>query len=90
MKQLKKQTLLNKKEILKNIGLQYKMRRVELGFKAVEIAEKLGVSKQLLSNFEHGKSNNLILALLYEEVLTYEDDKQRIEQRVEPPKQFSQ
>lgn len=66
------------------------MRRVELGFKAVEIAEKLGISKQLLSNFEHGKSNNLILALLYEEVLTYENDKQRIEQRVEPPKQFSQ
>lgn len=81
---------MNKKEILKNIGLQYKMRRVELGFKAVEIAEKLGISKQLLSNFEHGKSNNLILALLYEEVLTYENDKQRIEQRVEPPKQFSQ
>lgn len=90
MKQLKKQTLLNKKEILKNIGLQYKMRRLELGLKAVEIAEKMGISKQLLSNFEHGKSNNLILALLYEEVLTYENDKQRIEQRVEPPKQFSQ
>lgn len=81
---------MNKKEILKNIGLQYKMRRVELGFKAVEIAEKLGISKQLLSNFEHGKSNNLILAIMYEEVLTYENDKQRIEQRVEPPKQFSQ
>lgn len=81
---------MNKKEILKNIGLQYKMRRVELGFKAVEIAEKLGVSKQLLSNFEHGKSNNLILAIMYEEVLTYENDKQRIEQRVEPPEQFSQ
>lgn len=81
---------MNKKEILKNIGLQYKMRRVELGFKAVEIAEKLGISKQLLSNFEHGKSNNLILAIMYEEVLTYENDKQRIEQRVEPPKQSSQ
>lgn len=76
--------------MLKDIGLQYKMRRVELGFKAVEIAEKLGISKQLLSNFEHGKSNNLILAIMYEEVLTYENDKQRIEQRVEPPKQFSQ
>lgn len=85
MKQLKKQTLLNKKEILKDIGLQYKMRRVKLGFKAVEIAEKLGVSKQLLSNFEHGKSNNLILAIMYEEVLTYETDKQRIKQRAEPP-----
>lgn len=81
---------MNKKEILKNIGLQYKMRRVELGFKAVEIAEKLGVSKQLLSNFEHGKSNNLILAIMYEEVLTYEDDKQRIEQRVKPTEQPSQ
>lgn len=90
MKQLKKLTLLNKKEILKNIGLQYKMRRVELGFKAVEIAEKMGISRQLLSNFEHGKSNNLILAIMYEEVLTYENDKQRIEQRVEPPKQPSQ
>lgn len=90
MKQSKKLTLLNKKEILKNIGLQYKMRRVELGFKAVEIAEKMGISRQLLSNFEHGKSNNLILAIMYEEVLTYENDKQRIEQRVEPPKQPSQ
>lgn len=66
------------------------MRRVELGYKAVEIADKLGVSKQLLSNFEHGKSNNLILAIMYEEVLTYENDKQRIEQRVKPPEQFSQ
>lgn len=90
MKQLKKQTLLNKKEILKNIGLQYKMRRLELGYKAVEIAEKLGVSKQLLSNFEHGKSNNLILAMMYEEVLAYEDDQQRAKQRAEPPEQFSQ
>lgn len=90
LKQSKKLTLLNKKEILKNIGLQYKMRRVELGFKAVEIAEKMGISRQLLSNFEHGKSNNLILAIMYEEVLTYENDKQRIEQRVEPPKQPSQ
>lgn len=90
MKQSKKLTLLNKKEILKNIGLQYKMRRVELGFKAVEIAEKMGISRQLLSNFEHGKSNNLILAIMYEEVLTYENDKQRIEQRVKPTEQFSQ
>lgn len=65
------------------------MRRLELGLKAVEIAEKLGVSKQLLSNFEHGKSNNLILALLYEEVLNYENDKQRIKQRAEPPEQPS-
>lgn len=90
LKQSKKQTLLNKREILKDIGLRYKMRRVELGYKAVEIADKLGVSKQLLSNFEHGKSNNLILAIMYEEVLTYENDKQRIEQRVKPPEQFSQ
>ena len=85
LKQLKKQTLLNKKEMLKDIGLQYKMRRVELGFKAVEIAEKLGISRQLLSNFEHGKSNNLILAMLYMEVLDYETDKQRIERGIEPP-----
>ena len=85
LKQLKKQTLLNKREMLKEIGLQYKMRRVELGFKAVEIAEKMGISRQLLSNFEHGKSNNLILAMLYMEVLDYETDKQRIEQRAKPP-----
>lgn len=85
MKQLKKQTLLNKEEMLKDIGLQYKMRRVELGFKAVEIAEKLGISKQLLSNFEHGKSNNLILAISYMEVLDYETDKRGIEQRAKPP-----
>ena len=90
LKQSKKQTLLNKKEILEEIGFQYKMRRLELGFKAVEIAEKLGISRQLLSNFEHGKSNNLILAKMYEEVLAYEDDKQRAKQRAEPPEQFSQ
>lgn len=90
MKQLKKLTPLNKKEILKEIGLQYKMRRVELGFKAVEIAEKIGISRQLLSNFEHGKSNNLILAKRYMEVLDYETDKQRIKQRAEPPEQFSE
>lgn len=76
--------------MLKEIGLQYKMRRLELGFKAVEIAEKLGISKQLLSNFEHGKSNNLILAIMYEDVLAYENDKQRAKQRAESPEQFSQ
>lgn len=81
---------MNKKETLKEIGLSYKMRRLELGFKAVEIAEMLGVSRQLLSNFEHGKSNNLILAMMYEEALAYEDDKQRVKQRAEPPEQFSQ
>ena len=85
LKQLKKRTLLNKEETLKEIGLQYKMRRVELGFKAVEIAEKMGISKQLLSNFEHGKSNNLILAITYMEVLDYETDKRGIEQRAKPP-----
>ena len=85
LKQLKKPTLLNKKEILKDIGLQYKTRRVKLGFKAVEIAEKMGISRQLLSNFEHGKSNNLILAISYMEVLDHETDKQRIKQRIEPP-----
>lgn len=85
LKQLRKQTLLNKEETLKEIGLRYKMRRVELGFKAVEIAEKLGISKQLLSNFEHGKSNNLILAISYMEVLDYETDQRGIKQRAEPP-----
>lgn len=81
---------MNKKEILKYIGLQYKKRRLELGFKAFEIAEKMGISRQLLSNFEHGKSNSLILAISYMEVLDHETDKQRIEQRVKPPEQFSQ
>lgn len=71
--------------MLKEIGLHFKMRRVELGLKAVDIADKLGISKQLLSNFENGKSNNLILAIRYEEVLNYEDDKQRTEQRTKPP-----
>ena len=85
LKQLKKPILLNKKETLKEIGLQYKMRRVELGFKAVEIAEKMGISRQLLSNFENGKSNNLILAITYVEVLDYETDKQRAERGTEPP-----
>lgn len=75
--------------MLKDIGLQYKKRRLELGFKAVEIAEKMGISRQLLSNFEHGKSNNLILAISYMEVLDYETDKQRIERGIEPPEQSS-
>lgn len=90
LKQLKKPTLLNNKKLLEEIGLHFKNRRVELGLKAVEVAEKMGISRQLLSNFERGKSNNLILAITYSEVLAYEDDKQRIEQRVEPPKQPSQ
>lgn len=84
MKQSKKQAHLNNTKLLKDIGLQFKMRRVELGLKAVEVAEKLGISKQLLSNFEHGKSNNLILTILYTEVLAYEDDKQRAKQRAKP------
>lgn len=85
LKQSKKQTLLNKKEMLKDIGLHFKMRRLELGLKAVEVAEMLGISKQLLSNFEHGKSNNLLLAIHYTEVLDYETDKQRAKQRAKPP-----
>ena len=56
-----------------------------MGLKAVEVAEKMGISRQLLSNFERGKSNNLILAITYIEVLDYETDKRRIEQRAEPP-----
>ena len=85
LKQLKKQTPLNNKQLLEEIGLHFKTRRLDLGLKAVEIAEKMGISRQLLSNFERGKSNNLILAITYIEVLDYETDKRRIEQRAEPP-----
>ena len=85
LKQLKKQTLLNNKELLEEIGLHFKNRRLELDLKGVEVAEKMGISRQLLSNFERGKSNNLILAITYSEVLAYEDDKQRIKRRTEPP-----
>ena len=90
LKQSKKQTHLHNRELLKDIGLQYKLRRLEMSLKAVEVAEKLEISKQLLSNFENGKSNNLLLAIYYSEMLDNEDDKQRAEQRVEPPKQFSE
>ena len=85
LKQLKKQTPLNNKELLKEIGLHFKNRRLELDLKAVEVAEKMGISRQLLSNFERGKSNNLILAITYIEVLDYETDKQRIKRGTEPP-----
>ena len=66
------------------------MRRLELDLKAVEVAEKLAISKQLLSNFEKGKSNNLLLAIQYTEVLAYEDDKRRAKQRAEPSEQSSE
>ena len=84
LKQLKKQTLLNNRELLEEIGLHFKNRRLDLGLKAVEVAEKMGISRQLLSNFERGKSNNLILAITYIEVLDYETDKQRIKRGTEP------
>ena len=84
LKQLKKQTLLNNKQLLKEIGLHFKNRRLDLGLKAVEVAEKMGISRQLLSNFERGKSNNLILAITYIEVLDYETDKQRAKRGTEP------
>lgn len=90
LKQLKKQTLLNNKELLKEIGSHFKTRRLELGLKGVEVAEKMGISRQLLSNFENGKSNNLILAITYVEVLDYETDKRGIKQRTEPPEQFGE
>lgn len=90
MKQLKKQTPLNNRKLLKDIGLHFKMRRLELDLKAVEVAEKLSISKQLLSNFEKGKSNNLLLAIQYVKVLEYENDKRRVKQRVEPSEQFSE
>ena len=61
-----------------------------MSLKAVEVAEKLEISKQLLSNFENGKSNNLLLAIYYSEVLNNEVDNQRTKQRVEPPEQFSE
>lgn len=63
---------------------------MEFGLKAFEVAEKMGISKQLLSNFENGKSNNLLLAIQYTKVLEYEDDKRRTKQRAEPPEQFSE
>lgn len=90
LKLSKKQTRLRNRELLKDIGLQFKLRRLEMSLKAVEVAEKLEISKQLLSNFENGKSNNLLLAIYYSEVLDNEDDKQRAKQRVEPPEQFSE
>lgn len=90
LKQSKKQTHLHNSELLKDIGLHYKMRRLEMSLKAVEVAEKLEISKQLLSNFENGKSNNLLLAIHYTKVLEYEDDKRRTKQRAEPPEQFSE
>lgn len=90
LKQLKKQTLLNNRELLEEIGLHFKTRRLDLGLKAVEVAEKMGISRQLLSNFERGKSNNLILAITYIEVLDYETDKQRAKRGTEPPEQFGE
>ena len=89
LKQLKKQTPLNNRELLEEIGLHFKTRRLDLGLKAVEVAEKMGISRQLLSNFERGKSNNLILAITYIEVLDYETDKQRAKRGTEPPEQSS-
>lgn len=90
LKQSKKQTRLHNRELLKDIGLQYKLRRLEMSLKAVEVAEKLEISKQLLSNFENGKSNNLLLAIYYSEILDNEDDKRRTKQRAESPEQFSE
>ena len=90
LKQSKKQTHLNNRKLLKDIGLHFKLRRLELGLKAFEVAEKMSISKQLLSNFENGKSNNLLLAIQYTKVLEYEDDKRRTKQRAEPPEQFSE
>ena len=89
LKQLKKQTPLNNKELLEEIGLHFKTRRLDLGLKAVEVAEKMGISRQLLSNFERGKSNNLILAITDIELLDYETDIQRAKRRTEPPEQSS-
>lgn len=90
LKQSKKQTHLNNRKLLKDIGLHFKLRRLELDLKAFEVAEKMGISKQLLSNFENGKSNNLLLAIQYTKVLEYEDDKRRTKQRAEPSEQFSE
>ena len=90
LKLSKKQTHLRNRELLKDIGLQFKLRRLEMSLKAVEVAEKLEISKQLLSNFENGKSNNLLLAINYSEVLNNEVDNQRTKQRVEPPEQSSE
>ena len=90
LKQLKKQIRLHNRKSLKDIGLYFKMRRLELDLKAVEVAEKLAISKQLLSNFENGKSNNLLLAIQYIKVLEYENDKRRVKQRAEPSEQFSE
>lgn len=90
MKQSKRQTHLHNRELLKDIGLQFKLRRLKMSLKAVEVAQKLEISKQLLSNFENGKSNNLLLAMNYSEMLDNEDDKRRTKQRAESPEQFSE
>lgn len=90
LKQSKKQTHLHNRELLKDIGLQFKLRRLKMSLKAVEVAQKLEISKQLLSNFENGKSNNLLLAMNYSEILDNEDVKRRTKQRAESPEQFSE
>ena len=81
---------MHNRELLKDIGLQFKLRRLKMSLKAVEVAQKLEISKQLLSNFENGKSNNLLLAMNYSEMLDNEDDKRRTKQRAESPEQFSE
>lgn len=90
MKQSKRQIRSLNSKMLKKIGFQFKLKRLELGLKAVDVAEKLEISRQLLSNFENGKSNNLIIAIRYREVLAYEDDHKGAKQRAEPSEQFSE
>lgn len=50
--------------IMKNIGLKIKERRKELGISQTELAEKLGIKKSTLSQYESGDINIPIQKLI--------------------------
>lgn len=41
----------------KKVGIKIKKKRIELGFHQIDIAERLGVTRQMISKIERGKIN---------------------------------
>lgn len=60
------------------MGINIKLRRIELGIKQKDLAGKLGISKQYLSNLETGRNKNPNRQLMIDIAIALETDVQTL------------
>lgn len=60
------------------MGLKIKLRRIELGIKQKDLADKLGISKQYLNRLEAGRNKNPNRQLMIDIAETLKTDVQTL------------